>query len=146
MKIKLVSILVLTLLLCTSLSFVSAAPTNEEITSSDSEISIAKPNGYLYVFNTQMVPLPSRMPFRAIIIGMVDVEVDIKNDSINKVEFYVDNELMDTITESPYKWTWNEGLRPPPIHNLKVVGYNGETVIGSDEIRVLYINPFGFIP
>lgn len=146
MKIKLVSILVLTLLLCTSLSFVSAAPTNKEITSSDSEISIAKPNGYLYLFNIQLVPLPSAMPFRAIIIGMVDVEVDIKNDSINKVEFYVDNELMDTITESPYKWTWNEGLRPPPIHNLKVVGYNDETVIGSDEIRVLYINPFGFIP
>ena len=108
----------------------------------DSEISIVRPNGYLYLFNLQLVPLPLMIPFRAIIIGIVDIEVEIENESIDKIELYVDNELKTTISESPFTWSWNEGLRPPPIHNLKVIAYSGDQEIGSDEIRVLYINPF----
>ena len=36
--------------------------------------------------------------FRAIIIGKVDVELDVGNTSVDKVEFYVDNELKETGT------------------------------------------------
>jgi hypothetical protein len=147
MKIKVSIFLVFILLISTSLNLISAISTTEDkIVSLDTEISIVKPNGYLYIFNVQLVPLPSRMPFRAIIVGMVNVEVDVKNESINKVEFYVDDELKATITQAPYNWTWNERLRPPPIHNLKIIGYNNSTEIGRDEIRLLYVNPFRFGP
>jgi len=145
MKKKIMGILVCTLLMLTSLTFVSAlSATEHETTSFDSGVSIVKPNGYVYIFNIQIVPLPSMMPFRAIVIGMVDVEVEV--DSVNKVEFYVDNELKETDTEAPYEWIWNERLTPPPIHSLKIIGYDGDAEIGRDEIRVLYVNPFLFGP
>jgi len=147
MKKKIMGILVCTLLMLTSLTFVSAlSATEHETTSFDSEVSIVKPNGYVYIFNIQIVPLPSMMPFRAIVIGMVDVEVEVEDGSVDKVEFYVDDDLKDTVTEAPYEWTWNERLTPPPIHSLKVVGYADDEEIGRDEIRVLYVNPFLFGP
>lgn len=133
--------------LLASLSFASAVPTNEkEINPLDAEITIVKPNAHVYIFNIQIAPLPSQGRFKAIVIGMVDVEVDAINPDINKVEFYVDNELKETLTEEPYTWTWNERMIVPPIHQLKVIGYDGDTEVGSDEIRLLYINPFGFRP
>jgi hypothetical protein len=144
MRRKVIGILVSILLMLTSLSIVSAKSTTEnETTSYDSEISIVKPNGYVYIFNIPIAPLPSQGQFRSIIIGKVDVEVEV-GSSVNKVEFYVDNELKETDTQAPYGWIWDERMLFPPIHQLKVIGYNGETEIGSDEIRLLYINLFSF--
>jgi hypothetical protein len=144
MRRKVIGILVCTILMLTSISFVSAKSADEnEITSFDSEISIVKPNGYVYIFNLPIAPLPAQGQFRSIIVFGVDVEVDV-GSSVNKVEFYVDNELKETDTEAPFEWTWNERMTFPPIHSLKVVGYDGDTEVGSDEIRVLYLNPFGF--
>jgi len=104
-------------------------------------VSIDKPKGFLYVFNIPLVPLPPMMPFKGIIIGSVTVSVSVDSENVDNVEFYVDNQLKHNTSNSPYEWTWNEGLRPPPIHQLKVVAYSGED-IGMDEILVLYINPF----
>ena len=144
MRRKVIGILVCMILMLTSLSFVCAKPATEnEITSFDSEISIAKPNGHVYIFNIPIAPLPGQGQFRAIIIGKVDVEVEV-GSSVDKVEFYVDNELKETDTEAPYIWTWNERMTFPPIHTLKVVGYDDDVEVGSDEIRLLYINPFAF--
>jgi hypothetical protein len=147
MKKKIIGILVCAILLLTSIGFVSAKPASEKgITSFDSEVSIVKPNGYIYIFNIPIAPLPGQAPFRAIAIFAVDVEVEV-GISVNKVEFYVNNELMDTDTEAPFKWSWTQNSFPPiPIKTLKVVGYDGDTEVGSDEIRLLYLNPFGLRP
>lgn len=146
MKKKIIGTILCMLILLASFSYVSAKSTTEnEIKSLDAEISIVKPKG-VYIFNIKVAPLPSQGRFNAIVIGMVNVEVDIINPDINKVEFYVDDVLKDTLTEEPYTWTWNEKMVIPPIHQLKVIGYNGETEIGSDKIQLLYINPFGFRP
>ena len=147
MKRKIIGILVCTLFILTSFSFVSAEPaTDSEITSFDSEITIAKPNGYVYIFNIPIAPLPGQVPFRSIIIGIVDVKVNV-GDSVDKVEFYVNNDLKATDTEAPFEWTWTGNSFPPiPIKTLKVVGYEGDVEVGSEELRVLYINPFGFRP
>jgi hypothetical protein len=104
-------------------------------------VSIDKPKGFLYVFNIPLVPLPPMMPFKGIIIGSVTVTVSVDAEIVDNVEFYVDNQLKHNTSSSPYDWTWNEGLRPPPIHQLKVIAYSGDDV-GIDEIRVLYVNPF----
>jgi len=144
---KIIGMFVCTLLILTSLSFVSANSITEYgKTSFDSEISIVKPNAHVYIFNIQIAPLPGRGRFNAIVIGMVNVEVDVGNISVDKVEFYVDDELKENDTEAPYEWTWDERMIVPPIHSLKVVGYDNDTEVGSDEIRVLYINPFLFRP
>ena len=104
-------------------------------------VSIDKPKGFLYVFNIPIVPLPPMMPFKGIIIGSVTVSVSVDADVVDIVEFYVDNQLKHSTSSTPYEWTWNEGLRPPPIHKLKVMAYSGDDV-GMEEIRVLYVNPF----
>jgi len=115
---------------------------NESILSLSSfNVSIDKPKGFLYVFNIPLVPLPPMMPFKGIIIGSVTVSVSVDSEIVDDVEFYVDNQLKHSTSSSPYEWTWDEGLRPPPIHQLKVIAYSGDD-IGMDEIRVLYINPF----
>ncbi|MFO7677488.1 MAG: Ig-like domain-containing protein [Thermoplasmatota archaeon] len=143
MKKKIIGILVGMLLISTCLGVASAfSTTKNQMVSLDAEIQIVKPNAGVYIFNMQIAPLPSQGRFNAIVIGMVDVELDILNPDIDKVEFYVDNQLKETLTEEPYNWTWNERMIVPPIHNLKVIGYEGDTEIGSDEIHLLYVNPF----
>jgi hypothetical protein len=114
-------------------------------TSLDSEISIVKPKAHVYIFNIQIAPLPGQGRFNAIVIGAVNVEVDIGNTSADKVEFYVDNELKDNDTEAPYEWKWDDRMIVPRIHSLKVVGYENDVEVGSDEIRLLFINPLGFL-
>lgn len=106
----------------------------------DISVSIVKPYGHVYVFDREIAPLPSsHMPFKAIVIGAVTVVVNASN--AEKVEFYVDNELKFNDTTAPYEWLWDEKLRPPPMHELKVVGYGGGST-ASDEMKVLYVNPF----
>ena len=143
MKKKIIGIFVCMLMVLTSLGVASALSTTENnISSLDAEIAILKPYAGVYIFNMKVAPLPAQGRFRAIVIGMVDVEVDVINPAIDTVEFYVDGQLKETITQEPYTWTWNERMVVPPIHTLKVVGYDGETEIGNEEISVLYINPF----
>ena len=93
------------------------------------------------MFNIPLEPLPPMMPFKGIIIDSVTVSVSVETEVVDNVEFYIDNQLKHSTSNSPYEWTWNEGLRPLPIHQLKVIAYSGED-IGMDEIRVLYVNPF----
>jgi hypothetical protein len=144
MRKKVIGILVCMLMILTSISIISAKNvTKKEITPLDSEITISKPNGNVYIFNLPIAPLPGQGRFRSIIVGLVDVEANV-GSSVDKVEFYVDNELKETDTETPFGWIWNENMMFPPIHTLKVVGYDGDIEVGSDEIGVLYINPFGF--
>ena len=146
MKMKIIGILVCMLLILTSLSFVSAISiTEHKTTSIDSDVSIVKPKGYVYVFNIQIAPLPGQGRFSSIVIGAVNVEVDVGNTSVDKVEFYVDNELKENDTEAPYEWKWDERMIVPPIHSLKVIGYYEYVEVGSDEIGLLFINPLGFL-
>jgi hypothetical protein len=140
---KIIGISICMLMVLTSIGVASALSTTEnKIGSLDAEIAILKPNAGVYIFNVKIAPLPAQGRFKAIIIGMVDVEVDVINTTIDTVKFYVDGQLKETITQEPYTWTWNEQMVVPPIHTLKVVGYDGDTEIGNDEISVLYINPF----
>lgn len=98
-------------------------------------VSIIKPEAGLYVFDVKLVPLPETpRPFQAIVVGKITVEAEAEA----AVSFYVDGELQHTDSEAPYEWVWDTGLQPPPIHTLRAEA--GEE---SDEIGVLYINPFG---
>ncbi|MFO8133207.1 MAG: Ig-like domain-containing protein [Thermoplasmatota archaeon] len=98
-------------------------------------VTITKPETALYVFDVKLVPLPATpRPFQAIVVGKITVEAE----ATAAVSFYVDGELQHTDSDAPYTWVWDTGLQPPPIHTLRAES-GGE----SDEIGVLYINPFG---
>lgn len=84
-------------------------------------LEILKPINALYFKDQQLVLLPLPVP---IVIGSITVEVsavDNRSD-IAKVEFWVDDVLMTTVTTAPYTWYWDEfGLF---IYNLRVVAFD----------------------
>jgi hypothetical protein len=99
-------------------------------------VDIEKPNdGYLYVFNKEIMPLPKN----TIIIGKITVETStFSEDGIEKVDFYVDGVLKDTDTEYPYEWLWNEYAFGN--HELKVIAYDSGGNKAEDEIDVMIFN------
>jgi hypothetical protein len=93
------------------------------------EVNITKPENAIYLFNNKI-----RDFFMPLIIGSVDVEVqasDSKYD-VDRVEFYVDDELVSTDTVAPYSWKW---IRPSFFrHELKVTAINRNNNGTSDEL------------
>jgi uncharacterized protein (DUF362 family) len=60
---------------------------------------------------------------KTIVIGKLDIqaEVNIPSKECEKIEFYVDDELMFSDDSAPYSWTWKRS--PGIAHNLKVMAY-----------------------
>ena len=97
------------------------------------ELSIYKPMNGLYFFNGRLLPLK-----RTIIIGAITIELDADDNlGIERTEFYLDNELMETDTgSSSPRWYMHIKLRGQ--HNLKIIVYDhaGNTVVESKMITV----------
>jgi len=98
-------------------------------------IEITKPKEeYLYIFDQEIMPLENTM-----IIGKITVEIDAYDeDGIDRIEFYIDDVLKSTYTESPYEWTWNEFVIG--VHEIKVVAYDNEGNKAEDEMNVIIFN------
>jgi len=94
------------------------------------DISISKPEDALYFLNFKIRDFLFRNP---LIIGPIDVEVEASDDEydIDRVEFYVDGQLMETDTSVPYSWRWNKlaFFR----HSLKVAAFNSNGNVGVEE-------------
>ena len=85
---------------------------------SNFSIEIVKPRmGYLYLFGEEITPIPSG----TIIIGSITVEVEVSK-KIEKIEFYVDDELRYTDIEYPYQWIWDENIIGS--YEIKVIAYD----------------------
>ena len=66
------------------------------------------------------------------------VEVKPGDAQIEKVEFYIDDELKNSDTEIPYQWRLNEiSLRK---HKIKVIAYDQSGRTASDQLIFRYIN------
>jgi len=96
-------------------------------------VTITKPKNGLYFMNFFIRPYLFRSP---LIIGPIDVEVEVVDHKyeIEKVEFYVNDELMAIETSEPYGLRWNEMAFGR--YEVKVVAYNSNGYTGVDEIRV----------
>lgn len=112
------------------------------VDTTDPTVNIEKPKeGYLYVFNIEIISLPSD---KTVIIGLMTIEVDASDGTsgIDRVEFYIDiNENPDPIyidTSAPYKWLWDETIFFD--HSIKVIAYDKAGNTESDEIEVLIFN------
>jgi hypothetical protein len=108
-------------------------------------VNIVKPKiGYLYVFDTQWIRFLSNSCF---IISDITIEAEAESPvGIEKVEFYIDNQKVNT-SYSPYQgvYSWNWDERTILFHEIKVIAYDiyGET--GEAEIGVTIFN-WGIIP
>jgi PKD repeat protein len=95
-------------------------------------VEIIKPTRGLYLNNNKMLPF-----FISIIIGDIDVEVTaLDGGGIDRVEFYIDDLLMEELTYEPYIWAWNDNNIPGIRHNIKVMAYDNSGKQSSSEINV----------
>jgi len=98
-------------------------------------VEIRKPEKALYINNKEILPF-----FTPIIIKGIDIRVKAFDAyfTIDRVEFYVDNELKhnDTQLYCWYNWTWNERTPLKFRHTIKVIAYDRFGFYNSDEITV----------
>ena len=99
-------------------------------------VNIERPKkGYLYIADREIMPIPITL-----IIGPITLEIDAVDyeSGINRVEFYIDDELRATDDEEPYEWLWDETVLFK--HSIKVVAYDNAGNTASDEINVIIFN------
>jgi hypothetical protein len=75
--------------------------------------------------------------FTTIVIGKLNVTVTATDNQsgVQKVEFYVDEELQETDTTAPYNWTWSDRGHFFP-YTLKVVAFDNCGNHNSDTVKV----------
>jgi hypothetical protein len=84
-------------------------------------VTITKPKNSLYFVNLEIIPLSS-----AIIIGRIEVTVNATDDDsgIDRVEFYVNDQIRYTDPEEPYSWMWTDWVFSS--FAIKVIAYDKE--------------------
>jgi len=101
------------------------------------QVEITTPQkGFLYINLADIVIM--KIPFiTTLIIGKITVTANATDNQsgINRVEFYVDNELKATDTTAPYNWTWSERGHFFP-YTLKVIAYDDAENKNSAEVKV----------
>jgi len=96
---------------------------------------ITPEDGALYICNKMFLPGFFRMP---LIIGDITIEVNATDDEgIEKVEFYINDDLKGNDTSEPYTYNWTKD-RIRLIHrfDLKVIAYDNEDKTAEDTITV----------
>ena len=97
-------------------------------------IIIDKPQKMLYVNNKKI----ARFLF-PLIIGKIDIQAESSdNVGIEKVEFYIDNVLTETVYEEPYLWSWDE--RTFFKHSIMTRAYDKSENTDDDEINIWIFN------
>jgi len=94
-------------------------------------VEILKPENGVYLFNMKVLPF-----HQPIIIGRITVEVNAVHDElgIDRVEFYVDDDLQSTDTAEPYEWLWAD--RVFFKHTVVAVAYDTSGRTNSDTVSV----------
>jgi hypothetical protein len=104
-------------------------------------VNITSPvEGFLNIYILGLFVLKIRT-FTTVVIGKIKVIVDaLDNQSgIQRVEFYIDDELKSTDTAAPYDWIWSDRGHFFP-YTLKVVAYDNYGNNNSDAFKVWKIS------
>jgi len=99
-------------------------------------VSILKPKKALYFMNLMIRPyLLDRKP---LIFGLINIKASATNDylDIERVEFFINNELVNTDEIWPYSWLWQGSGSLEEIHEIEVVAYDSEGKSTSDSVQV----------
>lgn len=100
----------------------------EGISNSTPEIQIIHPENGIYINNNKILPF-----ITSIAIGNTIIKTN-SSTNIQYVEFYIDNNLMDTIEESPFEWMWDE--KEFFKQTVKVIAYDNQNNIAEDELTI----------
>lgn len=88
------------------------------------QLDMNTPLNAIYLNNQRIIPHEN-----CVIIGGIDIEASIHDfwyrsmeESVTKVEFYIDGELKNTINDPPFIWTWND--HSIGQHIIKIIAYD----------------------
>lgn len=100
-------------------------------------VNITKPlPGSLYIMDREIISLSSDIP---IIIGTITVTVESPNETsgIRLVEFSLDYQIEENISEEPWIWTWDGTVLLPRKYLLlvKIYDWAGNTNLGTLVVR-----------
>jgi len=102
-------------------------------------------NGKIYLNNNLFLKFlyKNKLLRNTILIGKATIKAYAKDDSkIEKVEFYLDNDLVATLTSEPYEWGWTKTAIGR--HTIKVIAYDDTGKTSTDSIDVIaFINLIG---
>ena len=100
-------------------------------------VEIANPGrGCLYIFDQEII---STIFGNTIIIGGTTVEAEAYDEyGIEKVEFYIDDELKFVDDECPYEWLWGE--KAFGTHEIQVIACDNEGNNAKDKMEVKIFN------
>jgi hypothetical protein len=97
------------------------------------EMNIIKPENGLYFFNKRLLPIS-----KTIIIGALTIQLEANDNSdIEKIEFYIDDDLKETVTGS-MEWYMNIPIRGRHTLTIIVYDYAGNSVSQSIEMLKLF--------
>ncbi|MEA2055189.1 MAG: beta-galactosidase trimerization domain-containing protein [Candidatus Thermoplasmatota archaeon] len=99
--------------------------------------SIGRPErGGIYFMDREIMVTNSD---KAIIIGKITIQAEAYSiEGIEKVEFYIDDELKFVDYDEPYEWIWNEFAFGR--HEIKVMAYDSMGNEASDEQEIWIFN------
>lgn len=112
----------------------------QPITLENIQVSIEQPlENSLYILDRKILTLPRT----TVIMGDITVKAIINSThEIDRLEFYIDDELKNTETDHP-SWLWVPWKLDKPLflrHTIKVVAYDNLGNNASDEIEVWIFN------
>ncbi|MFO7678049.1 MAG: PQQ-binding-like beta-propeller repeat protein [Thermoplasmatota archaeon] len=99
-------------------------------------VSIIRPSGGIYLFNIKILDLDSLY----VVLGRrITIEVNATQWplGIDRVEFYIDGELRETVTVPPYRWTLKDSLRwwgEKILLEVKAYGNDGQSSVSRRTI------------
>lgn len=120
-----------------------------KIDKTDPEIpQITQPTNGIYLRGIKIWPLINYSFFDwspPRVFGSITVTVDTSDETsgVNKVEFFINDELMNEDKNSPYEWTWDETVFFKQMLGIKVTDNAGNIAETTKEVIIFNINLFG---
>ena len=95
------------------------------------EVTIISPDYGIYIFNRKLGGFIFPFVFNQI---TVEVEASDKDSGMEKVEIYIDGELVSSDNEAPYDYLFEESSKK--FHTIEVIGYDNAGNTNTDSISV----------
>lgn len=95
-------------------------------------VELLEPKKGFYIGGMKILPLP----FLTVVIGKVCIKVNTSDADlgVERVEIYIDDEIVATLNETPYEYVWSEGFSGR--HLIKVISYDFAGNHAEESIKV----------
>lgn len=100
-------------------------------------IEIKKPLNGIYIFDRGAFLSFINKTF---IIGKVTIEANVSSEpkgKIAKVNFYINDELKESLVSEPFSWTWNEKAFGEYKIGIEAIAINGKSKIAEKDIFII---------